>query len=161
MLEELMSMLNPPAHANVGEAYHLHQTLNAFYYLRAKCLIFESHCQDKELKRWFEKARGSSLEYHIKQIHELMDKLGLPQPASLPEWAELTDQFMAIDGAAMVKGMIEAHLRGLTAARRPDVALFFNKALEAALIAGADLLPIIEREGWIGAPPAYPAGKVE
>lgn len=157
MLDELLSVFNPPPHPNVGEAYFLHQTLSAFYFLRAKALLYEAHCQSDDLRNWWKKACEGAFEPIIKEMTELMQKHGLPLPPSLPEANSLTDQFMATDGAAMVKGMIEAHVRGLQVARRPDVALLYNKLLQSALFAGADLIPIIEREGWVGPPPSYPS----
>lgn len=86
-----------------------------------------------------------------------MTKLGIPLPPSLPEMTVLTDQFMALDGAAMIKGMMEAHVRGLHSARRPDVGALFRTMLDDALVAGAQLVPIMEREGWMVLPPAYPS----
>jgi hypothetical protein len=86
------------------------------------------------LKKWWNKARIGAFEPIIDDMTKLMEKHGLPLPPSLPELKVLTDQFMAVDGAAMVKGMIEAHVRGLQVARRPDVALLYNKLLQGALL---------------------------
>ena len=157
MLEALLSMLKTPPQPNTGEAYILHQSLSAFYFLRVKAHIYEAHSGDEELKVWWRKAHGA-FEKYIEQHEALMKELGIPLPAKLPESPDLTDQFIATDSAAMVKGMLEAHTRGLHMARRSDVALLYRQMLDGALMAGAQLVPIVEREGWISMPPTYGGG---
>ena len=159
MLDTIVSMLNPPPHANSGEAYMLHQSLSAFHFLRAKAYMYEAHCQDPALKTWWHKARADAFETYIEQHITIMNQLGVPLPPSMPMMNELTDQFMAVDGAAMVKGMMEAHIRGLQSARRPDVGKLYRQMLDGALFAGAQLLPIVEREGWVALPPPYTSGQ--
>ena len=88
-----------------------------------------------------------------------MEQLGIPQPASLPLNTALTDQFIAADGLAMVKGMINADMIGLQTAIRPDVALLYHKMLEDALLFGGKLLPLALKEGWVSLPPAYPSSE--
>lgn len=158
VFETLMSLLGAPPQAHIGEAFMLHESLAAFYFLRVKALIYERHAQSEALQNWWHKARMGAFEQYIRQHSDIMTKLGLPMPATLPETSEITDQFIAMDGAAMVKGMMEAHVRGLHAARRPDVAMLYRQMLDGALIAGAELMPIIEKEGWITMPPTMRTG---
>ncbi|MGE5674267.1 MAG: hypothetical protein ACM3XM_10320 [Mycobacterium leprae] len=159
MLDAIWTALNPPPHANIGEAYMLHESLAAFYFLRAKSIIYETHCQSAALKSWWEKARVGAFDKLIDRHVGLLKEFGVPLPGSMSEMTDLNDQFMAVDGAAMVKGMLESHIRGLQSARRPDVAALYRSALDGALIAGAQLLPIVEKEGLVMMPPAYPAGR--
>lgn len=157
MLASLFPNLLTPPQPNLGEAFMLHQTLQAFYFLRAKSVLYEAHCESEELKHWWHVARTKAFEPYIEELTSMMSSLGLPLPPSLPELTDLTDQFMALDAAAMVKGMLEANAQGLQVARRPDVALFYHKVLDGALAAGTQLSPLLERQGWVGFTPPYPS----
>jgi hypothetical protein len=161
VLEAIWSMMNPPPHANVGEAFMLHQSLAAFYFLRAKALLYEANCESRELKDWWQKARKDAFDPYIEEHIAIMKKLGVPLPATLPDMTKLNDQFIAQDAAAMVKGMMESHVRGLHSARRLDVAALYRKMLDGALMAGAQLVPMLEKETWVSFPPFYPAGPAQ
>jgi hypothetical protein len=157
MLEQLqgvLSLLNPPPNAHVGEAFMLTQSLSAYYYLRCKSTLFAHHCQSPELKAWWKQAEeiiGKRIDSHV----ELMTKLGIPLPPSVPVTNELSDQLMATDGMAMVKGMINADAIALQTANRPDVAMLYHQMFNSTLVFGAKLLPIMESAGWLYVPPTY------
>lgn len=155
-LQAVLARMNPPAHAHVGEAYLLHQTMLAYYYLRAKCVLFAGNCQSPELKDWYHQALAAT-EARIDTLERLMERLGVPLPATIPVSQHLNDQFMALDGAAMVKGMLSADAIMLQSTSRADIGSEFMQMFTSALGFGAKLVPIMEREGWFVTPPTYPS----
>ncbi len=154
MLQSLLDRVTPPAHPHVGEAYLLHQSLSAYYYLRSKCLVFSHHAQAPDLKKWWEEAL-KAVEDRIGQVEQLAEQRGIPTPPSVPLKEDLTDQLMALDGLAMVKGMITADAIGLQSSVHPEIALLYAQMMGNTLLFGARLTPIIEKEGWMQYPPTY------
>lgn len=159
LLENVMRMLTStagttPSHVSVGEAFILHQTMAALYYLRVKCRLFEHHTQSSHLKEWWGDAIKAT-ELRIGELQQLLDKHGVPAPQSLPVVDDLTDQFMALDGVAMVAGMLQSHLIGLQASRHPDIVMFYRTLMDHTLLFGGTLGPILQEEGWLISAPEY------
>lgn len=159
MLDTLKTMLSVnvgPSHATLGEAYLLHQSLAAYYYLKVKMLLFARHSQTPELKEWFETAAAAA-EERIPRLQATMNSRGIPLPPTMAPSTELTDQFMAVDAAAMITGMLQTDVQGLQAARHPDTAALYRDMLDGTLLFGAKLWPIMLKEGWTVPQPTYPA----
>lgn len=153
-LQNLVDAVSPPTHANVGETYTLHQFLAAYYYLQAKCALYEHHSQSPALKQWWKDALAKTQSRTV-ELEAEADRLGVPHPRSLPVTTELTDEFMAIDGMAMIQGMLMADLIGLQASVQPRLAALEHDMLNNTLKFGARLRGLIETEGWAINPPAY------
>lgn len=157
MLEQLQTFLgaaNPQVHANVGETYFLNSTVAAYYYLRAKCVLFAHHCQSSELKDWWNDAARQTQE-RLKELEEYADRMGVPRPPSIPVSTEMTDHFMAVDGMAMVQGMLTADAIGLQSAWHPQLGALYYRMLGSTMLFGARLQAIAEKEAWVVPPPAY------
>jgi spore coat protein CotF len=156
MLEELLSGISPAVAwpPNAGEAYHLHQSLSAYYYLRAKMVVYVAQCQDKALKAFLEKI-SEILKERIERHVALMNKMGVPLPQSVPESTELTDQLIALDTAAMAKGMLSAASLGLQSTAQPEIADLYRDIIDSTIKNGGVLLGIMQKSGWISPPPAY------
>jgi hypothetical protein len=156
MLEELLSGLIPTVEwpPNAGEAYHLHQSLSAYYYLCAKMTVYIAQCQDEELKALLEKI-SDILKGRTERHVELMDKMGVPLPQSVPESTDLTDQLIALDTAAMAKGMLNAASIGLQSTIQPEIAHLYRDIIDSTIKNGALLLGLMQKSGWISPPPAF------
>lgn len=157
MLEQLQAIfntLNSPTHPHVGEAYQVNQALAAYYFLRSKAALYVHHCQAPALKGWWQDA-AVAIQERIGQLEAQSDRLGIPRPPTMPSATDLTDQFMAIDGLAMVKGMLQADVIGLQSALHPDLATLHYQMLNATLVYGRRLVGIMEQEGWAIVPPTY------
>lgn len=157
MLEELLSAIMPSADwpPNAGEAYHLHQSLSAYYYLRSKMAVYLAQCRDEQLKAFVENV-NELLRERIDRHVAIMEKLGVPLPQSIPESSALTDQLIALDTAAMAKGMLSAASIGLQSATHPEIVLLYRDIIDGTIKSGAVLHGIIQKSGWISPPPGYP-----
>lgn len=152
-LQAILSALTPPA-AHSGEAFLLHQSLAVESFLVAKCNVYEKQCQSPDLKEWIGQFK-KVLSKRAEDLSELLNKFQVPLPPSVPMTNELSDQLMALDCAAMIKGLISTDSIALQSIIRADLGLWYAQALSSNLTHGATLLPIMTKEGWAPHPPAY------
>lgn len=153
-LKMLIGAMNPPTHPHVGEAFLCHKSLTAYYYLRVKCALYERHSQSPELREFWHDAMVRA-EQRIKQLETIMDDLGIPKPPSMPLAGELTDQFMVLDGLAMIQGMLVADVIGLQSVKQPALAALYTDMIDSTTAFGARLMTVVNHEGWGVMPPPY------
>lgn len=121
--------------------------------------------QDQELKDKLWDAKVSVHQPIAKEIRDflLAEKVPLPKGTppkpvgdyQLPEGAKLNDEEIAnLMSFNLVLG-IDYSSRGLTEAIRADVGLIFFKVIVRKTIFGASLKKLMDKRGWLHAPPVY------
>lgn len=171
LIESLVGLVGKekkPLH--VGEVMTVWKLLAAFENGHAVIMALLSHTADPELKRFMESFLKDFGEQWIKRLKRFLQEEAIPLPrpgtdkpksdvADMPSGGKLTEFEIATLLAAKILSGTEAMHHGIRECLRYDLGALLLELESAAYRQAFVLREIMERRGWLDAPPPWHASK--